>query len=137
MNISNEDLALILGWGTVVLGLLLTAKGVQATLYFRRQHIMLERNWVMAIVYRTVFTITAGCLILTLARIYTLAVGPALWTPVLGGLVVLWILVIPWAKMRAFKAHDGAPMDRAETVIQQEDREEGNERRARQQDNGS
>jgi len=39
--------------------------------------------------------------------------------------------------MRAFKAHEGAPLDRVETVIQQEDREVGNERRARQEENGT
>ena len=137
MNVSSEDLAIILGWGTVVLGLVLTAKGVQSTLYFRRQHALLENNWVMTVVYRTVFTITAGCLILTLSRAYSLTFGPNIWTPVLGGVVVVWILSIPWIKMRAFKAHEGAPMDRTETAIQQEDREVGNERRSRQEKNGT
>jgi len=96
----------ILSWATVAVGLLLSIKGVQATLYFRHRLKLLEGNWVMLVTFRTVLTITIGCLVLTLARIYTLTFGPAPWTPVIGGIAVIWILSIPWLKLAAYQAHE-------------------------------
>ena len=128
----TDMLARVLGWGTVALGVILTVAAVRATLYFKRHHDQLEGSrgeWVHAIVYRTVVTITIGCLVLTLARVYTLLFGSAIWTPVIGGVAVTWILSIPWLTMGAFRAHEGEDLGYVETATQREDRVAGDQRR--------
>ncbi len=99
-------LAVALSWATVALGLLLAGKGIQATLYFRKRLKLLNDNWVMLVVYRTVLIITVACFVLTLGRIYTLVFGPAPWTPVISGVAVIAILTIPWLNLRAFRVHE-------------------------------
>jgi sterol desaturase/sphingolipid hydroxylase (fatty acid hydroxylase superfamily) len=94
----------ILGWVTVVIGLVLSIKGIESTLYFRRRRKI--GTWVMEVMYSTVLIITVACLTLTLARAYTLLFGPAPWTPVIGGIAVTAILTIPWFKLTVFRAHE-------------------------------
>jgi hypothetical protein len=57
------------------------------------------------------------------------------WSYVLNGIMIAWILLIPWFLFHTFVRREGAPIDRTETLIEQEDREVGDERRARQAEN--
>jgi len=95
-----------LAWTTLGIGLLVTAKGIQATLYFRHRLGLLEGNWVMLVTFRTVLTITVACLVLTVAGAYSLVFGATSWTRVVAGLAVIWILSVPWLILQAYRAHE-------------------------------
>jgi hypothetical protein len=128
------DVDEILTWTTIVVGLILSGAGMKATWYFHRQHILLEGNWVLSAIFRTSATITAACLVLTLNRVWMMVFGPNVWSLALSGVMIAWILLIPWFLFRTFVQKEGAPAA-GETAIQREDREVGNERRDRQSAN--
>jgi hypothetical protein len=131
---SADDIA---AWTTVAIGLILSGAGLKSSWYFWRQHKLLNgANSVMSSIFRTTATITAACLVLTLNRAYLLTFGPdSVWSYVLNGIMIAWILLIPWFLFHTFVRKEGAPVDRTESVIEREDREVGDERRSRQADN--
>ena len=118
----------VLPWISVLLGLVLSATGLYSTFYFGRESRELKGNWVLQVVYRTVATITAAGMVLTFTSAYALAFGPAPWTRIVNGLMVIWLLLIPILKYRVFHAHEGLPYQ-PETALEEEDREAGVVRR--------
>lgn len=113
-SVESIDWASVLAWATIGLGALLTVKGVEASVYFYRQKEILDDNWVADVMFVTVLTITIGAGIITLLRAITLSYGPVAWFSVVGGLLTVWILSIPWRKMRTFKAHEARPKETQE-----------------------
>ncbi|HXS47576.1 MAG TPA: hypothetical protein VN756_08940 [Solirubrobacterales bacterium] len=94
-------------WAFVLLGLILSASGVRASFYFGQHHRALNGNWVISALYRTVLTITAVCLWLTLARAVSFTYGPITLVSLISGVAIIWLLLIPALLVRLFKAHEG------------------------------
>ena len=105
-----------IAWITVAVGLLLGISGVHSTFYFGRQHRLLKGNWVTGAIYRTVASITIVCLWLTLSRAITLNFGRIEILSIIGGIAVIWLLLIPRLLYRYFVTQEGkeALVDRTE-----------------------
>lgn len=97
----------VLGWSTVVLGLVLTINAWLVIRYFRRQIHLAGGSWILMAFLRVVVTITAVSAWLTLARIITLTAGPSPWLSIISGLAILWLLAIPILLRAEFRSHEG------------------------------
>jgi hypothetical protein len=97
----------LLPWGTVFIGLILSGAGMKSSWYFWQQHRALEYNWVLQAVFRTCVTITIACFGLTVSRITTLIWGPNEISYTASGLLVVWILLIPWFLFHLFVKKEG------------------------------
>jgi hypothetical protein len=96
-----------LAWATVGLGLVLTEMALRAVFYFRRQRELAGGSWILEAFHRTALTVTAACAWFTLARALTLAFGRSPLLSIIGGVIVVWLLLIPPMLEMEFRSHEG------------------------------
>lgn len=103
------SIAGVLAWLVVAVGWVLTYLSARSVLYFRRQIIAAGGSWLLVVFFRTALTIAIVCAFLTASRMVTLTFGRQEWLGILGGLGLIWLLLIPPLMEREFRSHEGRP----------------------------
>jgi hypothetical protein len=98
--------AALLGWLIVIS--VLSFLGIRSCLYFRREYKGIgNNNWVLAAIYSTVLLITVACVGLALLTISSAVFGPTIVGRIVGAILILLLLLIPYFLHRIFKNHEG------------------------------
>jgi hypothetical protein len=107
VNIQQSQWGLALAWSTVLVGLVILWTAVDAIEYFREQNHLFGGSWILVIFVRIAVTITIVVVIVTASRVIALIFGPQIALTILGGLMFVWLLLIPRLMKTEFQKHEG------------------------------